>query len=356
MNVRQIAKLAKVSTATVSRAINRVPTVDPVLARRVWRVIDEVGYYPNTHARTLARGHSRIVGVMVSETINRFFSEMVQKFAELCAQHDYDLLLRPISQDSRQLDIAARRIIERRIDGVAVLTFWPQERLIESFLCNQVPVFAIESASTAPQLRTLSIDYSHGIRQAVQHLAALGHAHIAFVGGPRNFRSALEREIAFEASMHEINLPPQQIVGGDHTMEAGMAAMLEFSRLQDRPSAVVCSNDTTAIGVMHAAFDLGLSIPRDLSVIGVDDIRLSRFMSPPLTTVELSQTEIASVAFRELLGLMEVPSKPSLPVTHSIKTNLILRSSTGLAPDRARQMEVHRMCLDDRNSASHCGS
>ena len=309
MNVREIATLAKVSTATVSRTINRVPTVDPVLARRVWKVIEEVGYYPNTHARTLVRGRSRIFGLMVSEIISRFFPEMVQSFAELAVEHNYDTLLRPIPNDSRHIDIAARQMIERRVDGVAVLTFWPQERVINVFQRNHVPVFAIEGDSAGPYVRTLTIDYRHGIRQAVQHLAALGHSRIAFISGPANFRSAAERKIAFQESMNEISLSPQRIVDGDHTMEAGVKAMLEVMSLPDRPSAVLCSNDTTAIGVLRAAFDQGLRVPGDLSVVGFDDIRLSRFMSPPLTTVEISQTQIAHAAFQELLDSVEAPGE-----------------------------------------------
>lgn len=340
MNVADIARLAKVSTATVSRTINRVPTVDPVLARRVWRVIEEVGYCPNSHARTLVRGRSRIFGLMVSEVISRFFPEMVQGFAELAVEHEYDTLLRSIPNDSHQLDAAARQMIGRRVDGVALLTFWPQQRLIEIFARNHVPVFAIEGDSAGPYLRTVRIDYRHGTRQAVQHLAALGHSRIAFISGPEDFRSAAERKLAFQESMNEISLSPQLIVDGDHTMEAGVKAMLALMSLPDPPSAVLCSNDTTAIGVLRAAFDRGLRIPQDLSVVGFDDIRLSRFMSPPLTTVEISQAQIAHVAFDELLGLLEAPGKQSSRPTHSIRTNLILRSSTGLAPDRIRECET----------------
>ena len=122
-------------------------------------------------------------------------------------------------------------------------------------------------------------------------------------------------------------------------MESGVQAMLALIDLSNRPSAVLCSNDTTAIGVLRAAFDKGLRIPQDLSVVGFDDIRLSRFMSPPLTTVEISQTQIAHAAFQELLDSVEAPGGPSSRVAPSIRTNLILRSSTGLAPDRVKGNE-----------------
>jgi LacI family transcriptional regulator len=134
----------------------------------------------------------------------------------------------------------------------------------------------------------------------------------------------------------DLEISPRLLVEGDHTMEAGMKAMSALAALPDRPSAVVCSNDMTAIGVMREAFELSLDIPRDLSVVGFDDIRFAQFMIPPLTTVQMSQIEIANVAFRALLGSVEPQcNEPSRDV-HTIKTNLVLRRSTALAPDRRR--------------------
>ncbi|PYV54200.1 MAG: hypothetical protein DMG98_18920 [Acidobacteria bacterium] len=141
------------------------------------------------------------------------------------------------------------------------------------------------------------------MRQAVQHLAALRHTKIAFVTGPLHLRSALARREAFKASMEEIGLDvaPEQIVVGDHTMEGGMRA-LDLITGARRPTAVVCSNDMTAIGLMREAYDQGINVPRDLSVVGFDDIRLAQFMIPPLTTVQMSQTELAQIAFKALMN------------------------------------------------------
>ena len=175
MKLSEIARLAKVSTATVSRTINRVPTVDPVLARRVWRIIDQVGYYPNTQARALVSGRSRIFGLIVSEISNPFFPEIAQAFIELGSQHNYEILLTSIEQDSKLLETAARRMIERRVDGVAILTFLQNDSLVELFSKRNLPVFTLDAVSPGHLLKTVRLDYRHGIRQAVQHLAALGH-------------------------------------------------------------------------------------------------------------------------------------------------------------------------------------
>src|ERR1051325_10415882 len=128
MDIREIARRAKVSIATVSRTINRVPTVDPQLARRVWKVVDQLGYYPNTQARALVSGKSRIFGLVVSEITNPFFPEIVQTFEELAVQNDYEILLASTGNDPKRMETSVRRMIERRVDGVAIMTFWVGEK------------------------------------------------------------------------------------------------------------------------------------------------------------------------------------------------------------------------------------
>src|SRR5260370_4122442 len=123
MTLEEVAKRAKVSTATVSRTINRIPTVDPVLARRVWRVIEQVGYFPNTHARTLVSGRSRIFGLIVPEITNPFFPEIVQTFTELGVKYQYEVLLSFLAQDTSLLYNAPRQMIDRRVYGLATLPF-----------------------------------------------------------------------------------------------------------------------------------------------------------------------------------------------------------------------------------------
>jgi LacI family transcriptional regulator len=336
MNIKEIAKLAKVSTATVSRTLNRVPTVDPILARRVWRVVRQVGYYPNTQARALGSGRSRVFGLIISEISNPFFPQIVETFVCLGMKHNYEILLTPVSEDSREFEAAARRMIERRVEGVAILTFAKSDSLIQVFGNRKVPVLVIDSSVRGPLVKTIRVDYHHGMRQAVQHLAALGHVHISFVSGPANLQSAAARKVAFQECMKEIglNTPSELLVQGNHTMEGGMRAMTDLAGSRNRPSAVICSNDLTAIGVIREAFELALDVPRDLSVVGFDDIRLAQFLIPPLTTVQMSQTAIAETAFRGLLEWVECERSPFSPEAGVIKTNLVLRRSTALAAHR----------------------
>lgn len=332
MDIREIARRAKVSTATVSRAINRVPSVDPQLSKRVWKVVDELGYFPNTQARALVSGRSRIFGLIVSEITNPFFPEIVQTFENLAVENNYEILLTSTVHDPRRMELSVRRMIERRVDGVAILTFGMEESLLEHLRFRKVPLVFVDVGPDAPHIANIRIDYQNGIRQAVQHLAALRHTRIAFIAGPRQLKSAMARREAFNQSMSEIGLSSDLIVEGTHTLEGGMRALNELIAVRPRPTAILCSNDMTAIGVMREAYDLDIRIPADLSLIGFDDIRLAQFMTPPLTTVQMSQTELAKLAFHALLKEMDEASQSQRAKEYKLNTSLILRRSTGLAP------------------------
>ena len=341
MDIREIARRAKVSTATVSRAINRVPTVDPQLAKRVWKVVDELGYYPNTQARSLVMGRSRIFGLIVSEFTNPFFPEIVQTFENLAVENNYEILLTSTVHDPKRMESSVRRMIERRVDGVAILTFGMEEALLEHLRYRKVPLVFVDVGPDVPGVANIRVNYQNGIRQAVQHLAALRHGRIAFVSGPLHLKSALARRDAFKACMTEIGLSPDLIVVGDHRMEGGMRSLTELIQRSDRPTAVLCSNDMTAIGLMREAYEHGIKVPEDLSVVGFDDIRLAEFIIPPLTTVQMSQRELARIAFQALLNEVGSDSSSREHHTYELNTNLVLRRSTALATS-GRQLALNK--------------
>jgi LacI family transcriptional regulator len=353
MDIREIARRAKVSTATVSRTINRVPTVDPQLAKRVWKVVEELGYYPNTQARALVSGKSRIFGLIVSEITNPFFPEIVQAFEDIAVQHNYEILLTSTVHDPKRMELAVRRMIERRVDGVAILTFGMEDSLIEDLRFRKVPLVFVDVGPHVPGVSNIRINYQHGIRQAVQHLAAFRHTRIAFVAGPSSLRSAMARRAAFESAMLEIGLdvPPEMIVEGDHKMEGGMRALVQLAGLPNRPTAILCSNDMTAVGVMREAYEYGIVIPRDLSLVGFDDIRLSQFTTPPLTTVQMSQTRLAEYAFQALLSEVQRTSSRPSGSEYELLTTLVLRRSTALAPSEPMTFKSPDILVQGRPSA-----
>jgi LacI family transcriptional regulator len=334
MDIREIAKRAKVSTATVSRTINRVPTVDPALAKRVLKVVEDMGYYPNSQARALVSGKSRIFGLIVSEITNPFFPEIVQAFEDIAVQNHYEILLTSTVHDPKRMALAVRRMIERRVDGVAILTFGMEDALIEDLRFRKVPLVFVDVGPQAAGITNIRVNYQQGIREAVQHVAKLGHKRVAFVAGPTTLKSAMARRAAFEVSMRENGLTVDQelIVTGDHKVEGGVAALAQLASMPKRPTAILCSNDMTAVGVMREAYDRGIAIPRELSVIGFDDIRLAEFTTPPLTTVRMSQKLLAEYAFQALHGEVEGRNGAANGKEMDLETGLILRGSTAKVP------------------------
>ena len=328
MDIRTIARAAHVSIATVSRTINNIPTVNPEIAKRVWEVIDELDYFPNTQARALVSGRSKLFGLIVSEITNPFFPELIQGFEDIAVAHGYEILVSSTNYDPKRMSHCIRRMLERKVEGVAVMTFGIEEPLLDQLAKRKVPLVFIDIGPTRPGISLLKVDYHHGILQGVQHLTALGHRDIAFISGPLTLRSAQSRRAAFSDSLAECGLAlnPAWIVEGDHTMEGGIASM-ERLLAGDRPTAVMCSNDMTAIGVLHKLYRAGLRVPDDLSVIGFDDIHISEVTIPPLTTVQMSRFELARAAVTALRTHVEQPQDSKRE--YSIQTDLIVRESTG---------------------------
>ena len=334
LDIRDVARRARVSTATVSRTVNHVATVDAHLAKRVWKAVEELGYYPNRQARALVSGKSRVFGLIVSEITNPFFPEIVQIFETLAVEQGYEILLTSTVHDPKRMDLAVRRMIEGRVDGVAILTFGMEENLLEHLRFRNLPLVFVDVGPKAPRVSNIVVDYAHGIRQAVQHLAAMRHERIGFITGPLKLRSAIARRDAFLQSTREIGLTvkPEFIVEGDHRLEGGKQALQKLDRLRERPTALLCSNDMTAIGVMRQAFELGIDVPKSLSVIGFDDIRIADFVIPPLTTVRMSQAELARLAFEALLNDVKRPTPAIRGTRYTLKTQLVVRSSTTFPP------------------------
>ncbi len=338
MNIREIAKRARVSTATVSRTINRHPSVQPQLAKRVWRIVEELGYFPNTQARALVSGRSRIFGLIVSEITNPFFPEIIHVFEETALQNNYEILVTSTVHDPERMKTSVRRMLEHRVEGVAVMTFGMEESLLDDLKLRNVPLVFVDVGPPRPRVSNIRIDYLHGIRQAVQHLAALRHEKIAFITGPLNLKSALARKDAFIRSMSEIGMAadPELIVEGNHTLEGGEEAFSKLLNRHLRPTAVLCSNDMTAIGVMRKCYSEKILVPRDLSVIGFDNIHLSQYIIPPLTTIEMSQAELGRLAFQALLHDVQRETPNPKGTEYVLKTSFVLRDSTAMNPGKGR--------------------
>ena len=329
-DIRTVAALAKVSIATVSRTINRSPAVSDRLSKRVWQAIEQLNYFPNTHARSLVSGRSRILGIIVENITNPFFPELIQSFEEIAVAHGYEILVSSSNSDPAVLTTCVRRMLERKVEGVAVLSCGADEPVLDRLVHRDIPMVLAEFRLDDPKVSTILLDYKTGIRAAIGHLVDLGHSKIAFLAGPHKLHSALTRENDFRAVMQDAGLATQKkwIIECDHTLKGGVAGFARLQALGARPTAIVCSNDMTAIGVLRAAYMEGLRVPDDVSVIGLDDIDFAEFTLPPLTTIRLSRGDLARAAFEALRQQAEDPGNPKLQREFLVSTSLVVRGST----------------------------
>jgi len=333
-DIRTVAALAKVSIATVSRTINSSPAVSQKLSQRVWQAIEQLNYFPNTHARSLVSGRSRILGIIVENITNPFFPELIQGFEEIAVAHGYEILVSSTNGNPTQLTSCVRRMLERKVEGVAVLTFGGEEPVLDQLALHNMPIVLAEFHLDDPNVSTILLDYSAGIHAAVQHLAELGHTRIGFLAGPHELHSAVTRVKDFQRSMADAGLKVQKnwIIECDHTLKGGVAGFEKMMGLQQRPTALICSNDMTAIGVLRAVYMAGLRVPEDLSVIGLDDIDFAEFTLPPLTTIRLSPQDLAKAAFDALLLQAENAANPNavkvIQREFLVSTSLVVRGST----------------------------
>jgi DNA-binding LacI/PurR family transcriptional regulator len=332
MNIGKIAKRAKVSTATVSRTINGSDKVTPETAERVWRVVRSLGYQPNSYARALVSGRSRMLGLIISDIVNPFFPELVRSFEEIALQNGYEVIVANTGYDPDRMARSVSRMLERQVEGVAVITSEMGADFVAQMSERRMPIVFLDTARVAPRISKIKVDYSQGISEAVEHIVRLGHKRVAFISGPTELRSAETRRSAFLKCLRQDGVLPDEnyIQSGNHRIDGGETAMERLLALPHRPTAVLTSNDLTAMGVLRAIYKAKLRVPEDISVVGFDDIELSQFTHPALTTVRLSRKEVGEKAFSALASL--ILGKSERGRQYDIETHLVVRDSTGPAP------------------------
>ncbi len=327
-SIKDVAREAGVSTATVSHVINNTRFVSDEVRARVLDAVERCGYYPNAHARSLASGRSQTLGLVVSDLSNPFFPELVKSIEEAAFERGFDVLLSNTNYDPARTSHYVRRFIERKVAGVVLMTSELDTALLGDLASRDVSVVFLDLGKPGAHMSNLSVNYEAGIEEAIGHLVSLGHKEIAFVGGPEHLRSAARRLEAFRNSMRR-HLPPARarLYPGDFKLEGGRRAAAEMLAERERPTAVLAANDLMALGVMVELRASGLQIPRDVSVIGFDDIAFAALAEPPLTTVCLPRVELGRRAVEALMTNIEHPERLGIQV--NIPTYLITRDSTG---------------------------
>jgi DNA-binding LacI/PurR family transcriptional regulator len=334
MRITEVARQAHVSTATVSRTINRTGRVRPDTAERVWQVVRKLGYHPDTNARALVSGRSHQLGLIISDIANPFFPELVKSFEEIALRNGFEVLVANTGYDTERMSYSVRRMLERKVDGVAVITSEMKKELIAQMERRGLPMVFLDTGRVRNHISNIEVHYGSGIRAAMEHLAHLGHERIGFISGPLELRSAMTRRTSFLKWLGHYGLLRDEklIEAGNHKIDGGEYAMQRLLALPLRPTAVLASNDLTAIGALRAIYSARLRVPEDISVIGFDDIDFSQYTQPPLTTIRLSRTKLAEKAFDALATVIASHSKKGR--NYEVETHLIVRGSTG--PNRER--------------------
>lgn len=310
---------------------SRIPARHPDLREAV----DSSGS-PAPQPHPPASPRSRRLGLLVSELTNPFFPELIQAFEDQAAAYGYEVVTGVMSHDHILVRRSLRTLRERNVDGAAIMTFG-QEEAHRAELARQlpdIPLVYIDDAPPCPHTCSLRVDYQRGIREAVQHLATLGHRKIAFISGPLTQLSAQLRKQAFLHSLREAGCAPRiyWLFEGNHTIESGMRGMERILERKPLPTAVVCSNDLTAIGAIRALARAGIDTPEGMSVLGFDDIHLAEFVNPPLTTIRMSPKGLARAAIEALRSSIENPQQSIPRMLLEVPTTLILRRSTSYPP------------------------
>ena len=329
MNMRDIAKLAGVSSATVSNVINGSNVVRPKTAERVRKVIEEMKFVPNGSATTLKYGRSSTYGLIIPDITNPFFPEFIRSFEAILVDKNQDMLMATTDFHVTKMQQTIRRMLVRQVDGVALLAAEIETEPIEALIHHRVPLVTMDRRVIGKGLSDVSIDYSSGMREAVRHLKQLRHKKIAYIGGSSGLTISDHRIEAFKQAVTEAGLKvyPNLIRVGNYRISGGEAGMEEILQMEDRPTAIMSANDLTAIGALRVIRRHGLSVPEDFSLIGFDDIDLSDIIYPPLTTLRLSRQELAETFYEALHNFGKDPHTQGKQ--YQVGTSLVIRSSTG---------------------------
>lgn len=333
MDIKEVARRANVSTATISRVLNGSTKVKPSTFERVKKIIEDIHYVPNTSARTLRVGKSQLLGLIVSEINNPFFPDLIDDFEARARERGIDVVFTHTNYQSDRLGQCLRRLIERNVDGIAICTSETNHAAFEFAARHRRPFVLMNQEGTHTPYNNIYVDHMSGAIEAIRHLHKLGHRRIGFIAGPDSFHSTRARREAFYSAMKMTRLPVNEhwVIEGDLHMGGGQAAMERLLGRTSRPTALFCTNDLMAFGALRAAHEHNIAVPEEFSIIGFDNLPVCEMVTPPLSSVEIPRRLIASHIFRMLLKAAAVPQGRKLP-TPTIKTSLVLRASTAPPP------------------------
>jgi DNA-binding LacI/PurR family transcriptional regulator len=326
--------MAGVAHSTVSRALRDSPLINRETVERIQRIARESGYRPSAAARSLVTRRSDTIGVVVTTIADPFVAGVVCGIEETADQHGLSVFLANSNAEPEREVRVARKFEERRVDGIIVTSSRVGAQYVPLFSHMQVPVVLLNNQHPSQVAHSVMIDNVQASLDATRHLIALGHRRIAYLGDQYGYQSDAERYAGYRQALEEGGLPvePQLVAHGDGKPEGAEAAMADLLALPRPPSAVFCYNDLSALGAMRQISARGLRIPADISVVGFDDLYISQYISPPLTTVRQPMRQMGRMAMETLLQIFS-GAESGHDIT--VPGELIVRQST--APPKESQ-------------------
>ncbi len=307
--IADVAQAAGVSSQTVSRAINDKGEISIETKERIMEIARELGFRPSHIARSLVKQQTTTIGIVIPDITNPFFSEIVRGVEDLAHLHSYNVFLCNTDELPERELSSIDSLIEKQVDGVILCS----SRLEEGDLASRLTEFPYtvlinrEIEDRPEKVRMISFDDRLGMCMAVNHLIKRGHRRIAFLAGPEHSRSGQKRLAGYYSCLDEngIAIDSSLVHFCEPSFEGGLNACQSLLDLHPDVTAVVCYNDLVAVGAMRAGASKDRNIPRDMSVIGFDDIPISALLRPPLTTLRMPMREVGIVAMKTLIDLLE---------------------------------------------------
>jgi DNA-binding LacI/PurR family transcriptional regulator len=305
--MKDVAKAAGVHPSTVSRVINDNPNISQNTAKRVLFAIKKLGYTPNALAKSLKTNKIQILGMLIPDITNPFFAGLARGVEDTANQYGFNVILCNTDDCFEKEKTYLRLLEERRVDGLILATAKIRDKSIIELERRRFPYMLLSRNIRGLQENSISIDDITGGYLATQYLIRLGHRNIGHIGGPYNTTAALDRIKGYmKALLHyEIPFNKQYVGEGDFRIKGGYQVMNQFLHLKTSPTAVFTANDLLAVGAIEAIREHGYDVPADFSIVGFDDIRLSSYLSPPLTTIRQPMVEMGSLAITKLLERIE---------------------------------------------------
>ena len=326
-SIKDIAKLAKVSHSTVSRALQNSPLVNAITAEKIRQIAHESGYRASAVARGLVMRRTHTIGLVVTTVADPFASEVVSGIEQAANDHGYAVFLAESNAEPEREKKVVQSFAERRVDGIVVTSSRVGALYLPLLSEMMVPIVLVNNQHPGAFVHSVMIGNLEGSRAAAEHLVKLGHRRIAYLGDQFGYQSDTERFAGYREALDAAGIPflPELVVHGDGKPEAAMRAMEKLLALAGPPTAVCCYNDMSALGAMKSIRLKGLSVPEDISVVGFDDLFLASYTEPRLTTVRQPMRRMGQLAMESLFRLM---SGEESEIRIRVDAELIVREST----------------------------